>query len=67
MLKKVAESEYNLNVCEWDTVSIVDDDGRVLCTHEIDRDMTITSASIYEFEDEFGLKEGFAGVVGNNG
>ena len=64
MFKKVAEQEHNIKVCEWDTVTILHD-GKALCTHKIDKEMTITSARIYEFENEFGLKEGFAGVIGN--
>jgi hypothetical protein len=38
-----------------------------LITHEITEELRITTAKIYEFKDEFGLREGLAGIIGNEG
>ena len=51
-----------------DTVSIVckDQNGEeVMVKKDISKRMHITEGTLYQFEDEFDLKEGYAGVIGN--
>ena len=51
-----------------DTVSIVCKDAEgeeVMVKKDITKKMHITDGAIYQFEDEFDLKEGYAGVIGN--
>ena len=71
MFKKVAQTLHDLMVYKGDTVTIhytnASGEGKRLATHKIEKEMHITVAKIYEFENEFELKEGIAGVIGNDG
>jgi len=68
-LKKVAEWIGSRYIAPGDTISIVFDNPLTgeeeMVSHEVTREMEITTAMIYEFENEFELKEGFAGIIGN--
>jgi len=70
MFKKVAQTLHNLMVDKGDTVTIFythpNGEEEKLATHEIEKEMHLTVAKIYEFENEFDLKEGIAGVIGND-
>ena len=69
MLKQLGEWVGDLWLYKGDTVSIVSHNAKgeeVIVTEEITKEVHITSGKIYQFEDEFGLKEGYAGVIGNN-
>ena len=70
MLKKLGQWFGEHHLYPGDTVSIVYDDvlegDDVLIKSEVKKEMHITTARIYEFEDEFELKEGYAGIIGND-
>ena len=70
MFKKVADSFHDIMVDKGDTVTIFYTNPygveEKLATHEIKKSMHVTVAKIYEFENEFDLKEGIAGVIGND-
>ena len=70
MLKKLGQWFGDKWVCKGDMVSIVWKNPlsgeEELISHEITKEMHITEAKIYEFENEFDLKEGYAGIIGND-
>ena len=68
MLKKLSQKDCSINLDKGDTFTLLytDEEGikENLCSHKIDKPMYINVAKIYEFEDEFGLSNGLAGIVG---
>ena len=68
MFKKVGEVHCNYELYTGDTVTIEYESlmgKEIIIKHKIDKKMEITSGSVYKFENEFGLAEGYAGVIGN--
>ena len=69
MLKQVGSWFGHISLYPGDTVSIdcsgIAGHEKELIRYEVKRTIDITTATMYEFENEFGLKEGFAGVIGN--
>jgi len=68
MLKKLCEQTCDYHLDKGDTFTIIytgDGIKRSLGSHEIDKPTYINVAKIYEFEDEFGLSNGLAGIIGS--
>ena len=64
--KEIARSKFQPRILlPGDTVNVVHE-GKTVCTAEINKEMEVDTATVFQFEDWWGMKEGVGGTFGKS-